>query len=273
MGLTKVFRVMLKIVFADQRFEAYWLTDKQVAIGSGDDNQLTLNDPSVSPRHARIVATSDGFVIKDNGSHLGTFVNGEPVAQAKVAAGDVVRLGEIKFTLEDPMAGLDGMKSGMRSWSLVACSNFLSGQEFALPGSNDGSTRLTLGRGKDCDLVFPGTHLSRQHLAITLHDDHLVLEDLNSANGSFINETRIQVGKALPGDKIRLDVYTFKVLGPNLSEPRVLIQSPARRGDLKPTSPGNRTEAEEVLPQSPWPSIVSLVFLALFIALAVYLFI
>lgn len=264
---------MLKIVFADQRFEAYWLTDKQVAIGSGDDNQLTLNDPSISPRHARIVATSDGFVIKDNGSHLGTFVNGAPVAQAKVAAGDVIRLGEIKFTLEDPMASLDGVKTGLRTWSLVASSNFLSGQEFQLPGNNDGSTRLTIGRGKDCDLVFPGTHLSRQHLAVTLHEDHLELEDLNSANGSFINEKRIQTGRAVPGDKIRLDVYTFRVVGPNLSEAKTVVLSPARRGDLKPTSPGNREDLVENTPQSRLPLLVSLVFSAIFIGTAIYLFV
>jgi pSer/pThr/pTyr-binding forkhead associated (FHA) protein len=263
---------MLKIVFADQRFETYWLTDKQVAIGSGDDNQLTLNDPSISPRHARIVATSDGFVIKDNGSHLGTFVNGEPVAQAKIAAGDAVRLGDVSFTLEDPMASLSGVKSASRSWSLVACSNFLSGQEFPLHGNTDGSTRLVLGRGRDCHLVFPGTHLSRQHLAITLHQDHLELEDLKSANGSFINEIRIQKGRAVPGDKIRLDVYTFKVLGPSGVEAKTQVLAPARRGDLKPTSPGNRADPSEETP-SPWPLVVSGVFLVMFIAAAVYLFI
>lgn len=264
---------MLKIVFADHRFEAYWLADKQVSIGSGDDNQLTLNDPSVSPRHARIVATSDGFVIKDNGSHLGTFVNGAAVAQAKIVAGDVIKLGEVKFTLEDPMASLGDVKSGLRAWSLVACSNFLSGQEFPLPGSNDGSSRLVLGRGKDCDLVFPGTHLSRQHLAITLHEDHLELEDLNSANGSFINEARIQKGKAVPGDKIRLDVYTFKVLGPTTPDSKTLIIPAIRRGDIKPTSPGNRQDLSQPAPQPKGPIVLSLVFLILFVAIAAYIFI
>ena len=126
---------MLKIVFADPRFEAYWLTDKQIAIGSGDDNQLILNDPSISPRHARILATSDGFVIKDNGSHLGTYVNGEPVSQAKITAGDQLRLGEISFSLVDPMASLDGVKSGLRTWSLVACSNFYPARNFLYPAT------------------------------------------------------------------------------------------------------------------------------------------
>ena len=92
------------------------------------------------------------------------------------------------------------------------------------------AARLTLGRGKDCDLVFPGTHLSRQHLAITLHEDHLALEDLNSANGTFVNETRIQTSKAVPGDKLRLDVYTFKVIGPSPSEAKTQLRPrPPRR--------------------------------------------
>jgi pSer/pThr/pTyr-binding forkhead associated (FHA) protein len=120
--------------------------------------------------------------------------------------------------------------------------------------------------------VFPGTHLSRQHLAITLFEDHLALEDLNSANGTFVNETRIQTSKAVPGDKLRLDVYTFKIIGPGPTEAKTQVRAPARRGDLKPTSPGNRIDPVEPN-QSSWPLLASVGFLAVFIALAVYLFI
>jgi pSer/pThr/pTyr-binding forkhead associated (FHA) protein len=235
---------MLKIVSKDQRFDAIWVVDKQFLIGSGDGNQLILNDPSVSPQHARLIATSDGYLLKDSGSHQGTFVNGQAIQQCPVKAGDQLRLGDIQLTLEDPFETLVRIKSAANGWSLVACSSFLSGQEFPLVGKTPQQNELILGRGKDCDLVFPGTHLSRQHLSLRIFGDHLKLRDLNSANGSFINDKRIREGIAKPGDKIRLDVYTFKVLGPQgLTAP-----TPDRSADnagnkqwvTRPTSIGNR---------------------------------
>ena len=75
----------------------------------------------------------------------------------------------------------------------------------------------------------------------------------------------------MPGDKLRLDVYTFKVIGPSPSEAKTQLRAPARRGDLKPTSPGNRIDPVEPA-QSRWPLLASLGFLAMFLALAVYLF-
>lgn len=66
-----------------------------LAIGRAvDDENLCLDDPTLSRRHAVIRLTADGLEIVDEGSANGVFVNGDKIAQATVHAGDTVRLGD-----------------------------------------------------------------------------------------------------------------------------------------------------------------------------------
>jgi pSer/pThr/pTyr-binding forkhead associated (FHA) protein len=96
-------------------------------------------------------------------------------------------------------------------WKLIASSSWLSGQEF--PIFEDSTI---LGRAKDCDIVIPGTHLSRRHAEITVtDDDKLLVRDLKSVNGTFLNNHPINGESfATSGDEIRIDVFSFKVVGP-----------------------------------------------------------
>ncbi|MFC6672948.1 FHA domain-containing protein [Marinobacterium aestuariivivens] len=91
-------------------------------------------------------------------------------------------------------------------WSLVS--------EHLPQGSLSLSGALVIGRGTECDLVIDDPHLSRRHATIRVSETGLQVEDLGSANGTYLNDTRIEAGEAHPGDEIRLDRLAFKVLGP-----------------------------------------------------------
>ena len=63
----------------------------------------------------------------------------------------------------------------------------------------------TLGRDQSCDIVVDDESISRQHARMDLQDGNLVLSDLNSTNGTFINRRRLQPRAALfSGDIVRL---------------------------------------------------------------------
>ena len=68
-----------------------------------------LDDPSISPLHARIKQTSAGvFMLYDHGSVAGTWVNFEPVTREghRLAHGDRIHFGQMvyRFDLNQPPA-------------------------------------------------------------------------------------------------------------------------------------------------------------------------
>ncbi|HVT43214.1 MAG TPA: FHA domain-containing protein [Thermoanaerobaculia bacterium] len=79
--------------------DVFPLLDPEHTIGRLEGNSITLNDGSVSSRHARIVRTEGGFVIEDLQSRNGTFVNGERVADRRTLSdGDLIRIGKVILT-------------------------------------------------------------------------------------------------------------------------------------------------------------------------------
>jgi len=78
---------------------------------------------------------------------------------------------------------------------------------------------VVIGRGGDCDLVIAEPYLSRRHVSIQVSEGCLQVQDLGSANGTYINGERISQGEAATGDEIRLDQLVFKVVGPDPAGP------------------------------------------------------
>jgi pSer/pThr/pTyr-binding forkhead associated (FHA) protein len=67
------------------------LQDEKITIGRLADNDLLIDDGSVSSRHAEIQFEADAYHLHDLGSTNGTFVNGEQVTDAVLRQGDEVR--------------------------------------------------------------------------------------------------------------------------------------------------------------------------------------
>lgn len=68
--------------------------------------------------------------------------------------------------------------------------------------SKDG---VVIGRGNDCTLPIRDRFLSRRHAEVVSVGDGFVLRDCGSANGTFLNGTRVEGEMTLhPGDEIRI---------------------------------------------------------------------
>jgi len=189
--------------------------EKSFAIGRDSANHLIIDSPSVADHHAKLLQRDDMFILKDMGSKTGTLVNGQRITQKNIACGDKLRFGDIELEVIDPFADQPS-----NYWSLIADANWLSGQEFPLNFTPREQT-LMLGRGSDCDIVIPGTHLSRHHAEMSLTGDSTIaLKDLNSANGTFVNEHAISFKEIKAGDRLRFDVYSFRLFGPDINLPK-----------------------------------------------------
>jgi HD-GYP domain-containing protein (c-di-GMP phosphodiesterase class II) len=72
---------------------------------------------------------------------------------------------------------------------------------------------ITLGRLKGCDVVLDDEAASRRHCAITAREEVCVISDLQSANGTFVNEKRITTTELHQSDKIRIGSTMIELSG------------------------------------------------------------
>jgi FHA domain len=76
---------------------------KRLNVGRAADNELTLNDASVSKIHAALLMTSEGtLLVADTGSTNGTYINGRRISYGEsrlLEDGDVVGFGDVEVRL------------------------------------------------------------------------------------------------------------------------------------------------------------------------------
>lgn len=71
---------------------------------------------------------------------------------------------------------------------------------------------LLIGRGEHCDLSLNDKDLSREHAKLFCSHGGLVIADLHSTNGTYVNHQRIQEPThLLPNDKLKLGNIEFKI--------------------------------------------------------------
>ncbi len=71
---------------------------------------------------------------------------------------------------------------------------------------------ITLGRLQGCDVVVDDESASRRHCTITARDQGCVVADLQSANGTFVNEKRIAMQPLQQGDRVRIGSTVFELV-------------------------------------------------------------
>lgn len=87
----------------------YELSGSRMTIGRRSDNQIQLDDPTVSGIHAILSLQSDPYfdghyrvTLVDFNSTNGVYVNGERCSQRELRQGDVIRLGQHEMLFDDP---------------------------------------------------------------------------------------------------------------------------------------------------------------------------
>ncbi|MBO9529799.1 FHA domain-containing protein [Acinetobacter oleivorans] len=95
------------------------------------------------------------------------------------------------------------------TWKLQAITGEITGQEISVDRD------MLVGRHQDADVLLQAAEISRRHAALLLKDQLLWVQDLNSSNGTFINDIRIEQEKQLhDGDIVQFASFKFSVLAP-----------------------------------------------------------
>jgi pSer/pThr/pTyr-binding forkhead associated (FHA) protein len=74
-----------------------------------------------------------------------------------------------------------------------------------------GSRPVTIGRAPDNDLPVDNLAVSNYHAKVYYEAGRMVIEDLNSLNGTFVNDLRIERATLHDGDNIHIGKHKIKV--------------------------------------------------------------
>lgn len=103
---------------------------------------------------------------------------------------------------------------------------------------------VAIGR-QDTDLVVEDPEVSRRHAVLRRSDGSVIVEDLDSTNGTFVNGERIRSPIAVgPGDQIRVGQTTLEI-EPDQRADDTIVSTPPRPDQLRSTeAPSGAVPAE-----------------------------
>lgn len=125
-------------------------------------------------------------------------------------------------------------------WSIRVLTGPQKGQIYDLKfGKN------IFGRGSECDLKVSSVGISKEHCEVHVYKDKMIVIDLKSSNGTFVNGVKVQNSKIGLGDKISL----FDVIMDIIPKPEIRpAQAPVKKKSSS-KKPKVRSEDEHLQPQ------------------------
>lgn len=70
---------------------------------------------------------------------------------------------------------------------------------------------IVIGRMPECSVVLGDTNVSRRHAQVALEDGSIVVTDLGSTNGTFVNGKRVTRATVRPGDELTIGTSRLRV--------------------------------------------------------------
>jgi len=201
-------------------------------IGRAPENNVRLPDRHVSAKHCRIERTNEGYIIFDLGGLNGTIVNGKQINEKRLRPGDRIEIGKSVIYFQRAPDHSDSI--------LRVIEGKDEGRTFDLSGK-----LTTLGRHSSCDIRLKDASVSNFHAVLEIVGHMLIVRDLNSTNGTFVNGVRVKDFKRIePGDRVKVGDTVLEV------ESRVVEErapTPAEELTLETVPAGRTTKGDTTI--------------------------
>jgi ABC-type multidrug transport system ATPase subunit/pSer/pThr/pTyr-binding forkhead associated (FHA) protein len=174
----------------------------------------TPSDTMVSAQHAKVVRLPTGYVLIDLESTNGTYLNGRRIQRATLSDGDVVRLGasgpEIRIQVLSPE------RAAVASAATVVIPRFgeLAGRKTQGARVKDQALEegvSVVGRDPAAEVHLDSPIVSRRHARLSRQGETVTVEDLDSANGTYLNGRRVARSEVAPGDLLVVGPFQLVV--------------------------------------------------------------
>lgn len=220
----------MKLVFPGGEHPTLLLDRGSYRIGSAPDARVVLAGEGVQTEHAELQLGPHGASLRIPAGNT-VDVNGRQVdGLIALRPGDTLGIGAIQARLVAmPAAGTGAAAARLPTTDMAATAvrpvvpryvlRAVSGDAFSRAHPLHAS--LSVGRADDAGLLLSGDGISRQHARLTPGADGVVVEDLGSANGTFLNGRRVTREIARHGDEIAFDTQRFRLIAAGQAEPVV----------------------------------------------------
>lgn len=221
---------MLQIKLQKAGSRPEWLVEKRYTFGTGSDNHYTVRGESVHTLQAGLDVNGDKLYLVNLGGGTSVKVNDKILKKlCKLKPGDVFCVGDTRYEISDPKQSIRSANAQISQhsqqqpdtrWTLKAHNTALANKSYVLEGTK------VIGRSTDCDICLNIVHLSRRHAQLTANQDFILIEDLQSSNGTFINGVKVSTARAKAGDEIAFDTLSFTLIRPEIDLGETCIRSP-----------------------------------------------
>jgi len=215
----------MKLLFPNEEHAPVALADGSMLVGSGAGCQLRLAVAGIADRHCELLTKAGQTRVRPLTETAPTVLNGRQVlGEALIKPGDLILFGKVGCRVvalertaaasvakaaEDDDSGHTRVRMAMPKYLLRGVSGPTFGKIYAMVGA------MTVGRSAESDICIPIEEISRNHARLQSAADGIVVEDLASANGTFVNDQRVHASTLLnPGDEVRFDTVRFLLMSP-----------------------------------------------------------
>ncbi len=221
------------------------LDTPRLRIGADPKNDIILKDRWIDDFHAEIITEEDEIYVLDLDSASGTVVNDECIDEKhKLEPQDIIKLGNSTIKVMDidpdefarmeldaqapaePEIEIGSPTKENTKWYIEGQSKDFQKMKFFITSTQ------TVGRDESNDIVIKSDGVSRKHAQLYIKGGKLMVEDLASINGTFVNGVETRESELNEGDKVGFDLVRFMV-GKSKADPDLtVIRIPATDLDI-----------------------------------------
>lgn len=258
----------MKLLFPNGEHAQVELDNGAYPIGSASNAKIVLLAPGILPNHCELQFSNGNGMLAPASGDAVVSLNGVRITRStEFKSGDLIQLADVRVRVVSvdkavaPGAAVpviqkrhdanedDGrtkLRAALPKFMLRGVSGPTFGKVFALTGVT------VIGRQPDCDISIPSDEISRRHAELRVSQDGVMVEDLGSANGTYVNEKRVTRELLKHGDELRFDQLRFQLVAPG----KEMLHTPLSAGNANnaaSSSPAPSAQAaSSSLPVAVW---------------------